>query len=153
MHKNEETVRELYAAAEARGLNVERFLSFFSQEGYMLDVPSGTKLRGQALGDSIAGFARAFPDGHRELLRVYVADNVVVVELATRGTHEGDLPLPSGALPATGRSIDFPSCDVFHLENGKVKSFHCYNAVSVLMQQLTATSEETPRSKPLGKFG
>ena len=38
--------------------------------------------RGQAIGDSIAGLARTFPDVHRELLSIYVAENVVIVELA-----------------------------------------------------------------------
>jgi predicted dinucleotide-binding enzyme len=31
-------------------------------EGYMYDIPSGVKFRGRAIGDSIAGFASAFPD-------------------------------------------------------------------------------------------
>jgi ketosteroid isomerase-like protein len=39
-------------------------------------------------------------------------------------------------LAPTGRTIDVPCCDVFHLENGKVTSFHCYNAASVMQQQL-----------------
>jgi hypothetical protein len=70
------------------------------------------------------------------LFKLYVAGNVVVVELAIRGTHTGALPLPSGSLAPTGRTIDVPCCDVFHLENGKVTSFHCYNAASVMQQQL-----------------
>jgi hypothetical protein len=28
------------------------------------------------------------------------------------------------------RLSDVPCCDVFHLERGKVTSFHCYNATS-----------------------
>ena len=35
----------------------------------MCDIPSGMKFRGQAIGDSIAAFANAFPDAHRDLLR------------------------------------------------------------------------------------
>jgi predicted ester cyclase len=102
----------------------------------MYDIPSGIKFRGQAIGDSIAGFAGAFPDVHRELISIYVVENVVVVELATRGTHKGELTLASGTLAPTGKAIDVPSCDVFHLESGKIISFHCYNAASVMQQQL-----------------
>jgi hypothetical protein len=47
---------------------------------------------------SIAALAKAFPDVHRELLSVYVAENVVVVELRIRGTHEGELALGSKKL-------------------------------------------------------
>jgi predicted ester cyclase len=78
----------------------------------------------------------AFPDVHRELLNIYVAKNVVVVELAIRGTHKGELTLASGTLAPTGKAIDVPCCDVFHLERGKVFSFHCYNAASKMQQQL-----------------
>jgi ketosteroid isomerase-like protein len=133
---NEEIIRELYAAVEGRGTDIKKFVSMFSDEGYMRDIPSGTEFRGQAIGDSLAGFVSAFPDVHRELFSIYVAENVVVVELAIRGTHKGELALASGTLAPTGKAIDVPSCDVFHLKSGKVTSFHCYNAASVMQQQL-----------------
>ena len=136
MNGNEKIVRELCAAAEGEGLDAEKFVSMFSQDGYMWDMASGKKFRGQAIGESIAGLARAFPDVHREVHSFHVAENVVIVELAIRGTHNGELRLPSGTLAPTGKVIDVPSCDVFHLENGKVISFHCYNEASVMLQQL-----------------
>ena len=82
---NEEIIRELYAVAEGQGTDIEKFVSMFSDEGYMRDVPSGMEFHGQAIGDSIAALASAFPDVHRELLSIYVAENVVVVELRIRG--------------------------------------------------------------------
>ena len=136
MPSNEEIIRELYAAGEGQGMDTEKFVSMFSDEGYMWDMASGTKLRGKGIGDSIAAFASAFPDVHREIFRIHVVDNVVIVELAIRGTHKGELHLPSGTLAPTGKKIDVPSCDVFHLENGKIKSFHCYNEASLMQQQL-----------------
>lgn len=136
MRSNEEIIRELYTVAEGDGFNMERFVSAFSDDGYMTDIPAGLTLRGKAIGDYIGALANAFPDLHRELFRLYVMGDVVVVELAIRGTHEGELPTPSGTLAPTGRKIDVPCCDVFHLENGKVTSFHCYNAASVTQQQL-----------------
>ena len=140
MLDNEKFIRKLYTYGEGDQMNVEKFVSMFSDEGYMLDMASGTKFRGKAIGDSIAGLASAFPDVHRELLSIYVAKNIVVVELATRGTHNGELPLASGTLAPTGKAIDVPSCDVFHLENGKIISFHCYNEASVMQQQLGLVS-------------
>jgi hypothetical protein len=137
MAGNVEIIRELYAAAEGRGTDTEKFVSMFSDEGYMWDMASDMKFRGQAIGDSIACIASAFPDLHRELLSIYVAENVVVVEIAIRGTHKGELTLASGTLAPTGKVIDVPSCDVFHLdERGKVTSFHCYNEASVMQRQL-----------------
>ena len=136
MLDNEKLIRKLYTYAEGQGLDTEKFVSMFSDEGYMLDMASGTKFRGKAIGDSIASLASAFPDLHRELLSIYVAENVVVVETASRGTHKGELALASGTLAPTGKTIDVPVCDVYHLEGGKVISFDCYNLPSVMLQQL-----------------
>ena len=133
---NEKIIRELYAAAEGQGMDTEKFVSMFSDEGYMLDMASGTKFRGRAIGDSIAGLASAFPDVHRELLDIYVAENVVVVEIAIRGTHKGELTLGSKTLAPTGKTIDVPGCDVYHLEGGKIITFHCYYVPSIMQQQL-----------------
>jgi predicted ester cyclase len=136
MNANEQFVRETCAAAEGQALDTDKFVSAFSDDGYMWDMASGTKFRGKGIGDSIAALASAFPDVHREIFKVHVADNVVIVELAIRGTHKGELKLPSGTIAPTGKKIDFPSCDVFHIENGKIKSFHCYNEAALMLQQL-----------------
>ena len=136
MLDNEKFIRKLYTYAEGQGLDTEKFVSMFSDEGYMLDMASGTKFRGKAIGDSIAGLASAFPDVHREILNIYVAENVVVVEIAIRGTHKGELALASGPLAPTGKTIDVPGCDVYHLEGGKIISFDCYNLPSAMLQQL-----------------
>jgi SnoaL-like polyketide cyclase len=76
----------------------------------------------------------------RELFNIYVAENVVVAELAIRGTHKGELTFASGNVAPTCKAIDVPSCDVFHLKRGKVISFNCYNAASVMQQQLSLAS-------------
>ena len=136
MLDNEKLIRKLYTYAEGQGTDMEKFVSMFSNEGYMMDMASGMKFRGQAIGDSIAGLASAFPDVHRELLDIYVAENVVVVEIAIRGTHKGELALASGTLAPTGKTIDVPGCDVFHLEGGKIITFHCYYLPSIMQQQL-----------------
>src|ERR1039457_1072018 len=133
---NEEIIRELYVAGEGQGTDAKKFVSMFSDEGYMWDMASGMKFRGQAIGDSIAGLARAFPDLHRELLSIYVAENVVVVEIVIRGTHKGELALATGTLAPTGKTIDVLVCDVYHLKGGKIICFHCYNLPSAMLQQL-----------------
>jgi hypothetical protein len=52
------------------------------------------------------------------------------------GTHDGLLQLPFGELSATGKKMDAPCCDVFTLENGKVKRFDCYPEGSIIFAQL-----------------
>src|SRR5450631_2017601 len=136
MLDHEKFIRKLYTYGEGDQMDVEKFVSMFSDEGYMLDMASGTKFRGKAIGDSIAGLASAFPDVNRELLSIYVAENVVVVETAVRGTHKGELALASGTIAPTGKTIDVPFCAIYPPEVGKIISFHCYNLPSVMVQQL-----------------
>jgi ketosteroid isomerase-like protein len=38
--------------------------------------------------------------------------------------------------PPTGKQMHTPCCDVFHLKDGKISSFHCYVAVPILLEQL-----------------
>ena len=136
MPANEDIIRQLYAAAEGDSLDANMFASLFHDDGYFLDEASGQRWVGPDVRQPVTGLASVFPDLHRELLQVYSADDVVVVELRLQGTHDGDWPTPQGVLAATGRRFDVPCCDVFHLRDGKVASFHCYNQLFVWFDQL-----------------
>lgn len=139
MPTNEQVIREVYAAAEAKNLDTDKFVSLFADDGYVLNMPSGQKWTGQEIPGWLKGLSSTFPDMHRELLSFYsTADDVVVAEVKLQGTHQGDLQLPGGALPATGKTFDVPCCDVFHLKDGKVTTFHCYNIWSIWLDQLGA---------------
>lgn len=136
MSANERVVRDLYASAEANAKDTAHFVSLFAEGGYFWDVSAGMKYYGSEIGDTVDNYAAAFPDMHRELYTVYESGNVIIVELSLNGTHKGDLKLPGGYIPPTGKEMHAPCCDVFHLVDGKVVSFHCYVAVPVLLQQL-----------------
>jgi SnoaL-like polyketide cyclase len=84
-------------------------------------------------------YGTAFSDMHRELYDVYVTAaraDVVVVELALQGTHDGPLRLPQGILPPTGNRMDAPCCDVFRLKHGRIQLFHCYPSGAAILGQL-----------------
>ena len=135
MATNEEIIRTLYKVAEAKDLSA--FVAMFAEGGYFYDVSAGQKYYGADIGKTVDIYARAFPDMHRELYSLYVSgDDKIVVELSLNGTHKGPLELPAGTIPATGKEIHAPCCDVFHLINGKVTSFHCYTAATILLGQL-----------------
>lgn len=52
------------------------------------------------------------------------------------GTHKRNLAITAGVIPGTNKDTHEPCCDVFHLKDGKVISFHCYVAVPILLEQL-----------------
>lgn len=134
MPTNEEIIRELYRTAEVK--DVAAFVALFAEGGYFWDVSAGAKYYGADIGKTVDIYATAFHDMHRELGNFYVTDNVVIVELTLNGTHSGPLALPAGTIPATGKEMHAPCCDVFHLKDGKVTSFHCYTAATIIFGQL-----------------
>src|SRR5580698_10491159 len=134
--RNEQTIRTLYSLADAKSKDTPRFVSMFADGGYFYDVAAGKKYYGADIGLTVDIYAAAFPDMHRELHNFYFQDDVVVVELSLNGTHKGGLSLPVGTIPPTGKEIHAPCCDVFHLKDGRIVSFHCYVAVPILLEQL-----------------
>ena len=77
--RNEEIIKKLYVAGEPQEFDAGKFVSFFSEEGYMWDMASGTKFRGKAIGDSISALAKAFPDVRGEIQDIYTT--TVLVQL------------------------------------------------------------------------
>jgi ketosteroid isomerase-like protein len=133
---NEKLIRRLYHLAEATSKDTEAFVSMFADGGYFYDVAGGQKYYGSDIGVTVDVYAAAFPDMHRELDKLYFDGNVVIVELSLNGTNKGDLAMPAGTIPATGREMHTPCCDVFLIEDGKITSFHCYVAVPIMLAQL-----------------
>jgi ketosteroid isomerase-like protein len=134
--QNAAVIRELYNSAEGAAKDTAKFVSFFGEGGYFYDVAAGNKYYRQDIGLTVDIYATAFPNMHRELYSLYFKDDVVVVELSLNGTHKGNLAIPAGVIPPTNKDMHAPCCDVFHLKNGKVVSFHCYVAVPILLEQL-----------------
>jgi hypothetical protein len=134
--RNEKVIRALYASAEAISKDTPKFVSMFAEGGYFYDVGAGKKYYGKDIGNTVDIYAAAFPDMHRELYNMYFNDDVVIVELSLNGTHKGDLAIPEGVIPPTNKEMHAPCCDVFHLKDGKVVSFHCYVAVPILLKDL-----------------
>jgi ketosteroid isomerase-like protein len=127
-------VRNAYAIAERKDL--EGWINCFTPDGVFTDNSVGQTYRGRALAEPVRNYGTAFSNMHRELFRLYADGDVVVVQLALQGTQDGSLKLPFGELPATGKNMDAPCCDVFELEGGKIKRFDCYPEGSIILAQL-----------------
>jgi steroid delta-isomerase-like uncharacterized protein len=136
--QNEKVIREAYRTAEVKDL--KGFISLFADDGYFWDVSAGVKYYGKDVAKPVETYAAAFPDMHRELLKFIVKDdeNIVVVELTLNGKHTGPLAMPGGNIPPSSSVISAPCCDVWYLENGKIKKFHCYTAGTILLGQIGA---------------
>lgn len=131
---NEQIIRNAYHLAEVK--DIPGFVACFTEDGTFTDESIGVTYRGPDIGVTGEVYAKAFPDMHRELYRFYMTGDIVVVELALQGTHNGPLRVPLGIIRATGKRMDAPCCDVFRLKNGKILSFDCYPSVTVILSQL-----------------
>jgi steroid delta-isomerase-like uncharacterized protein len=134
-YDNEKIIRDAYQIAEEK--DVEGWIAAFTEDGTFTDESIPYTYRGpDELGKTVEVYATAFPDMHRELHTFYVTGDVVIVQLSLQGTHLGPLVLPSGTVPPTGKKMDAPCCDVFELQDGKIKRFDCYAEGSVIARQL-----------------
>ena len=132
---SEQIIRRAYQVAEEKDLKA--WVAAFTEDGTFTDESIGVTFRGpDGLPEQVENYARAFPDMHRELYRIYVSGEIVVVQLALQGTHLGPLHLPAGTLPPTGKRMDAPCCDVFELSDGRIKRFDCYPQASIILTQL-----------------
>ena len=139
MGSNEEFVRRAYEIAEAKDL--EGWIDCFTLDGTFIDNSVAVTYRGPSeVAKPVEYYGAAFSDMHRELYDVFVDGDVVIVQLALQGTHDGALHLPFGVLPATGKRMDAPCCDVFKLKDGKIHQFDCYPEGSVILSQLGVLS-------------
>jgi ketosteroid isomerase-like protein len=132
---NEAFVRRAYEIAEAK--DIPGWVDCFNPDGVFVDESVGMTYTGpDEVAFPVENYGGAFSDMHRELYDVYVSGDTVTVELALQGTHDGPLWLPQGVLPATGKRMDAPCCDVFRLKNNKIQLFDCYPSGSVILGQL-----------------
>jgi steroid delta-isomerase-like uncharacterized protein len=103
----------------------------------LLNVPLGVTLHGpEGFRQSVQGWATAFPDSRVEVTNIVAGEEGAVIEFRGRGTHTGPLNGPAGEIPATGRSVDIPFCEVMQIKNGKITSVHTYFDAATMMGQL-----------------
>jgi steroid delta-isomerase-like uncharacterized protein len=78
----------------------------------------------------------AFSDIHGNIWGRNSCGNNAVIEITWTGTNDGPLQMPNGALPATGKSVEFDDAQIFEIENGLVKEFRNYGDFITMLTQL-----------------
>ena len=89
-------------------------------------------------------FDRAFPDQRDEVIAFHHADETVLVEAISRGTHLGALR----GLPPTGRSFELQFACIFVFEGEKLVCERVYFDTTTIMEQLgVASSADSLRGR------
>jgi steroid delta-isomerase-like uncharacterized protein len=116
----------------------EKVLALTTEDVEVVLTPFGQTFHGrEGFANFMQGFKGAFPDLQiTEITHQVVTDNDIVSEFKARGTHTGPLMTPAGAIPPTGRSVDFTVCEVWSVKSGQVASIRNYQDAASLMRQL-----------------
>ena len=82
------------------------------------------------------GWKQAFPDAKGTIRNMVSAGETVVQEVLWEGTQDGDLPGPTGTLPASGRQIMVPATLWLTFQGEQVREIHHHIDMMGMMQQL-----------------
>jgi predicted ester cyclase len=83
----------------------------------------------------VAGFKQAFPDLHWEMRAFVEGSDSVAAEGVFLGTNTGPMVGPAASVPATGRRVKLPFCDIWKVRNGRiVENRICYDQLAFLGQ-------------------
>lgn len=126
---------------------LDESVAAFAADAEVINVASGTTLQGpEGYQRLVLFFAEIFPDRRVETTTAFATEDRVALEYIARGTNIGLLDLPSGVIPATGRSFELRICQIFQFRNGKIVSLHTYYDMMTQLEQLglnAATGQAT----------
>lgn len=133
----EQTIRSFYEAIGNH--DVDKILTFFADDGQFNDKASEHVYRGKKeIRSMCEGWFKALPDVRMKVTNVIGSGDLYCAEFSLNGTHSGPFTGPAGEIPATGKKVNVPSCDVINFKNGKIQSLNCYFAATVLLGQIGA---------------
>jgi steroid delta-isomerase-like uncharacterized protein len=145
-HDTATIARTVYEAFNDR--DFERASALMSGDGEWVNVPTDERFEGpEGIRRDLEQWANAFPDGRVEITKVRVGDDWAVVEFTGRGTNTGPLATPAGEMPATGRRVELPFCDVLDIRDGKIFRGRSYFDMASMMRQL-GLMPEVPAGAP-----
>jgi steroid delta-isomerase-like uncharacterized protein len=75
----------------------------------------------------------AFPGLEARIEDIFSADDRVAVRLTMRGTHQGTFL----DIPATGRTVEYTSIEIYRTADGKLAEEWVSSDIATLMRQLT----------------
>jgi steroid delta-isomerase-like uncharacterized protein len=100
-------------------------------------APTGQRFQGhEGFKQFMMGFKISFPNVKLTVRNQIVSDDSVVTEFTAIGTHTGPLMTPKGEIPPSGRTAEWPVCEVCRFRNGKLVSLHNYQDFGSVLQQL-----------------
>ena len=86
----------------------------------------------------VQAWKQAFPDATGTIRNVVANGNTVVHEVEWAGTQTGDMPTPSGILPASGKQITVLASLWYTFQDDTIQEVHHHMDVMTMLMQLGA---------------
>ena len=107
--------------------------SSFADDATYFDAARGLHVKGKdEVVSFLTGWKTAFSDAAVTEATYLDTGEWSIARFQARGTNDG----PLGTLPATGRRIDMPFCELIHWQNGKAVDGALYYDTGTMMVQL-----------------
>jgi steroid delta-isomerase-like uncharacterized protein len=117
----------------------ERFAAACSKDVVYEEKGSNRTVRGlDAVLEAAKGWRAAFPDVRGKIYNCTAEGTTAALEITWMGTHNGPLELPTGTLPATGKTVEFDGVQIFVVEGGKVTQSRHYLDLLTMLSQVGA---------------
>jgi steroid delta-isomerase-like uncharacterized protein len=122
----------------------KRFQSLFASDAVYREFATGREIKGPDQITSAAwGWRDAFPDASGEITNSFASGDQAVLQITWTGTQKGALVSPGGTIPATGRQVSVPACQVARIQNEKIASVdHYFDMMGMLVQLGVAPAEQ-----------
>jgi steroid delta-isomerase-like uncharacterized protein len=116
--------------------HIERDRDVISDDIIHTSATAGTVTGIEAFLAFVTAFKQAFPDLHWEMRDFIEGSNTVVAEGVFIGTNTGTMVGPRGPIPATGRRVELPFCDIWRVRNGRIVENRIYYDQVTFLDQL-----------------
>ena len=116
--------------------HIERDRDLMSDDIIHISATAGTVTGIEAFLGFVTVFKQAFPDLHWEMREFIEGSDTVVAEGVFIGTNSGTMVGPRGPIPATGRRVELPFCDIWKVRNGRIIENRIYYDQVTFLAQL-----------------
>lgn len=134
-------VRDVFEAFQAHDLDA--FRALLADDAVLRDPSSDEVQRGpDAIVAAVKVVLDAIPDLHPTVENLFASGERAAAEVVRTGTHTGELKLPSGTVPPTGREVRLPESIFLRVRDGKVVSMTTYVDRMHVMEAFGLTGQE-----------
>lgn len=134
MESKSDLVKRHYANVSGGQIECDR--EIMSADIVHVSAAAGTVSGIEAFLAFMAGFRQAFPDLRFDMRTYAENPDTVIAEGVFIGTNTGPMAGPSGSMPATGRKVELPFCDVWKVRNGRIVENRIYYDQLAFLGQL-----------------